>query len=95
MGRNAPVVVTSNAEITRIEHLTTQLPSQARVRITLHDGRIISGTVIERPIAQLFLDASGGEGFNGSVRVDDPQAPPWSADIWLSDIARIEHLDAS
>lgn len=93
MGRNAPVIVTSNAQITRIERLTTQLPSQARVRITLQDGRAISGTVVERPVAQLFLDANGAEGFNGIVRVDDPDAPPWTASVWLSDIARVERLD--
>lgn len=92
MGRKAPEIVVSPAEIARIENLVTQLPSQARVRITLRDGRTLSGTVTERPAAQLFEDYNGAEGINSVVRLDDPAAPTWTVYLWLSEIDRIESI---
>ena len=93
MGRMAPEILIETAAIAQLEQLILQLPSQARVRITTHAGSVISGTVTERPTMQLFKDASGAEGVNSVLRLDDPQAPPWTTYLWLSDIGAIEHLD--
>ena len=93
MGRNAGKVYTEPTEVARIEQLVKELPSQAQVRVTLHSGDVLSGTVIERPALQLYEDARGIEGFNAELRLDDPRAPPWQAYVWLGDIARVERLD--
>lgn len=89
----APRLCTSAPEIERIEQLTTQLASSARVRVTLHDGTLVKGTVVERPVVQLFKDADGNEGFNGVVRLEDPDVPLWTVYLWLADIDSIEQLD--
>lgn len=93
MGRQAPEILVSRADVARIEELVTKLPSQARVRIRLRNGRVLAGTVIERPAAQMFEDASGAEGMNAVVRLDDPAAPPWTVYVWLSDIAAVDRID--
>lgn len=93
MGRNATTVYAEPADIARIEDLVTQLPSQARVRLLLRGGTVLTGTVTERPTLQLYLDPHGTEGFNAELRLDDPQAPPWQAYVWLSDIERVEQLN--
>lgn len=93
MGKYAKHVVVSHEGIDRITQLVTELPSQARVRIHLRDGTIYTGTVVERPAVQQFCDGSGAWGVNSEVRLDDPEAPPWQVDLWLSDIDRIERLD--
>jgi hypothetical protein len=93
MGRKAPEIVVSPVAVAQIEQFVTQLPSQARVRIRLRDGRVVSGTVAERPATQVFEDYSGGQGINSVVRLDDPQAPTWTVYLWLSEIATVEPLD--
>lgn len=93
MGRKAPEVVAAPSAIARIEALVASLPSQARVRVTMRDGRVVSGTVAERPAAQLFEDYDGAEGVNSVVRLDDPDAPTWTVYLWLSEIVRVEALD--
>ncbi len=85
-------VLTRPADVDRIKGLVSQLPSLARVRITLQDGETCVGTVVERPAAQQFRDETGHEGINALVRLDDPVAPPWTIDLWLSDIRHVEQL---
>jgi len=92
MTRTADRVFTEQRDIDRIEGLIVALPSQARVRITLNNGDVISGTVVERPAAQVFEDAAGNQGINSVLRLDDPSAPVWQVDLWLSDIRRVEQL---
>lgn len=94
MGRRAPAVFTAPDDIARIEDLVTQLPSQARVRVTMRSGHVIDGTVTERPATQLFEDDAGSEGFNAVVRLDDPASPPWTVYLWLSDIAQVEQFES-
>jgi hypothetical protein len=93
MGRNASKVYVEPGDITRLEQLVTQLPSQAQVRVVLRNGDVFSGTVTERPALQLYENAEGAEGFNAELRLDDPRAPPWQAYVWLGDIERVERLD--
>ena len=93
MGRNAAKVYVEPGDVARIERLVAELPSLARVRVTLRNGEVLSGTVTERPALQLYEDAQGSEGFNAELRLDDPVAPPWQAYVWLGDIERVERLD--
>lgn len=95
MGRKAPEVLVAPTAIARIEALVAALPSQARVRVTMRGGRVVSGTVAERPAAQLFEDYDGAEGVNSVVRLDDPEAPTWTVYLWLSEIVRVEAVDTA
>jgi hypothetical protein len=92
MARTAKRVFTEQRDIERIEGLVVALPSQSRVRVTLRNGDIISGTVIERPAAQIFEDPAGNQGINSVLRLDDPSAPVWQVYLWLSDIESVEQL---
>jgi hypothetical protein len=92
MARTAKRVVTEQRDIERIEGLVVALPSQSRVRVTLRNGDIISGTVIERPATQVFEDPAGNQGINSVLRLDDPSAPVWQVYLWLSDIESVEQL---
>lgn len=94
MGRIAKTVCTRVADIRRITRLIGELPSGERVRIVERNGQVLTGTVIERPAMQVFEDVHGKEGLNAVVRIDDPSAPPWNAELWLSDIRRVESLNA-
>jgi hypothetical protein len=91
MGRRAEKVFTEPQQVERIERLVTELPSQARVRITMCNGDVVSGTVTERPALQLYEDVSGAEGLNAELRLDDP-AVPASIYVWLGDIERVEPM---
>ncbi len=82
------------ADAARIEHLVMQLPSQARVRITMRNGDVFTGTVTERPATQLVRSGVADESINAMVRLDDPAAPPWNVYLWLSDIERVETVGA-
>ncbi|HET7063183.1 MAG TPA: DUF3247 family protein [Rudaea sp.] len=84
-----------HADAARIEDLVMQLPSQARVRITMRNGDVFTGTVTERPATQLIRSGvAADESINAMVRLDDPAAPPWNVYLWLSDIERVETLGA-
>ena len=78
----------------RIENLVMQLPSQARVRVTMRNGDVFTGTVTERPATQLIRSGIANESINAMVRLDDPTAPPWNVYLWLSDIERVETVGA-
>lgn len=93
MEKLAPHLFTSTTDIARIEQLATRLAGSVRVRIGLHDAKVITGTVAEQPIVQMFRDPAGNEGMNGVVRLEDPDVPLWTAYLWLSDIDTIERLD--
>lgn len=94
MGRTAEKVYVEPGDIARIQRRVVELPSHARVRITMQSGAIVSGTVAERPAAQVFEDASGATGMNAQLRIDDPVEPSWTgtAYLWLGDIKRVERL---
>jgi Protein of unknown function (DUF3247) len=93
MGRMAPEILVDAAAIEQLESLILQLPSQAQVRIRTREGSIVCGTVTERPALQLFEDARGDEGINAVVRLDDPQVPPWTIYLWLTDVRSVDQLD--
>ena len=92
MGRRAEKIFTEPEQIERIEQLVTELPGQAQVRITMCNGDVVAGTVSERPALQLYEDASGAQGVNAELHLDDPAVPAWSLYVWLGDIARVEPM---
>ena len=92
MGRTAKNVYTEPGDIRRIQGFVVALPGQARVRITTRDGGIHTGTVTERPAAQVFEDASGSTGMNGLLRIDSSGPLEASTYLWLGDIKRVERL---
>src|SRR5947209_4481018 len=59
MARIAKHVETEPDAIARIENLACELPTHARVRITMQDGDVLAGTVTERPAVMLFDDING------------------------------------
>ena len=83
-----------SADAARIEELVVRLPSQARVRITMRNGDVFTGTVTERPATQLVRSGVAEETINAMVRLDDPSAPPWNVYLWLSDIECVETIGA-
>ena len=83
-----------SGDVARIEDLVMQLPSQARVRITMRNGDVFTGTVTERPATQLIRSGVADESINAIVRLDVPSAPPWNVYLWLSDIERVEKVGA-
>lgn len=93
MGRNAERVCTDSEDIARIEALSAELPSNARVTIVCKDGATWTGTVAERPVAQLYLDGEGREGFNAVVCLED-EGVEAGRTLWLEDIAEVRKLDS-
>lgn len=97
MGRLADRVHTDPAEVARIEALIAALPNGAHVALRLDDGREVNGVVAARPIAQLFFDATGTEGTNAVVRIEDraldrPEQAGWW-DVWVDSIVSLHRLD--
>lgn len=93
MGRTAERVYTKPSDIARIEALTAELPSNAQVTIVCKDGATYTGTVAERPIAQLYFDDAGKEGFNAVVCLEDEGADAGRT-LWLDGIAEVRKLDS-
>lgn len=70
MARVAPRVYLAAADIARLESVATQLPQDARVRVSLEDGRQLAGMVSATPTVQAFFDPRGVEGMNALLRLD-------------------------
>jgi hypothetical protein len=88
MGKLADQIYTRSSDIARLERIVEALPSTVRVRLTLSDGKVVIGSVTERPNVQVFEDIHGQEGINGIVRLDNPEHY-----LWLGDIEKVERLD--
>lgn len=74
MGRRAPRVHISREGIERLNALQSGLDSELLVELQMQDGGKLVGTIVERPIVQLFLDPQGEEGANGQVALDTADA---------------------
>ncbi|MDO1528802.1 DUF3247 family protein [Fulvimonas sp. R45] len=94
MGRQATRVYTSPEDIARLERCVERLAVNAWVRIALRDGDAVEGMVTVTPTVQMFYDVDGNEGVNGVVTLEDVRRPDWRGDVWLGDIAAVEHLDS-
>ncbi len=92
MSQLAQRVHTHRDEIARLETLVTQLPSEARVELTLEDGGQLRGTVAVQPTVQTFRDMDGQEGTNGLLRLDDLDDPAHQHVVWLDTVAKVETL---
>lgn len=93
MVRRAENVYTDQASISRLEQLVDQLPANGQVVLVMRDGTSCDGVVSVRPRVQIFRDECAREGINASVKLLRPDAPEWSRQVWLDQIARVEHLD--
>ena len=94
MGRAAERVYTDPASIRRLESLIGELPANGHVVLLLKDGSSCDGVVVTRPNVQLFRDADEREGINATVKLERPDVPAWSQQVWLDQIARVEHVDS-
>ncbi|KZC34783.1 hypothetical protein RHOFW510R12_32295, partial [Rhodanobacter sp. FW510-R12] len=94
-GRAAERVYTDRASIQQLESLVEELPANGHVVLLLKDGSSCDGVVVTRPNVQMFRDADEREGINATVRLERPDVPEWSQQVWLDQIVRVEHLDSS
>lgn len=92
MGRVAKTVFTQQQDIDRIERLVSELVTDTRVLVTLDDGRVVEGMVLERPALQLFLNPEGAEGFNAILRFYPSSTGAGNAEVWLSDVRLVERM---
>lgn len=63
-------VHTDAAEIERLKSLQLELDAELVVELHLRDGRVLVGTVVERPAVMQMVDGEGNEGTNGLIRFD-------------------------
>lgn len=94
MGREADTIHTDQGSIARLQALVKDLPDNAKVRLHLRDGSVLTGIVAVVPTLQNFVDIEGVEGVNGVVKLIDNHRPDWAATVQLDTIARVEHLDS-
>jgi hypothetical protein len=94
VGRQAQHVYTDPGSIRRLESLVEELPANGHVLLFLKDGSRCDGVVSARPNVQIFRDPDEREGINAEVRLERPDAPDWRQNVWLDEIARVEHLDS-
>jgi hypothetical protein len=97
MARIAPRVYVDAADMARLEALALQLPQDARVQLTLEDGRRITGMVSAMPTVQAFFDPGGREGMNALLRLeaflDDGRPHPGGLhDFWLDEIRDVTRV---
>ncbi|WP_101926433.1 MULTISPECIES: DUF3247 family protein [Luteimonas] len=94
MSHTPPRILTSQADIARLQALIDRLDDDARVELLFEDGRRVSGSVSARPTIEAFRDAAGDEGHNALLRfaaTDDADAP---TDIWLDGVREVIHAGA-
>lgn len=70
MARTAPRVHTAQAEIKHLKALQLALDAELVVELRMKDGRMIKGTVTERPAVQQFRGPDEQEGANGYLPLD-------------------------
>jgi hypothetical protein len=92
MSRIAGRVYTAAADIARFEAIALQLPQDARVAITLDDGRQVQGIVTAMPTLQMFFDPQDNEGLNGVVRIEGVPAGSGDHYLWLDRIQSVTPL---
>lgn len=90
MARNAPRIYTAPASIERFKALQQALDAELLVKLEMTDGRILAGTVIERPSIQQYRGPDDTEGTHGQLALDVPGAGVQL--IWLDEIADFTRL---
>ncbi|MDH5835653.1 DUF3247 family protein [Luteimonas kalidii] len=89
MTRRAQRVCVEPGAIDRMTGLLPLLDEEAHVRVTLEDGRRISGVVLVKPGLQTFLDAAGNEGVNAVVKLDDVDGSGEARSYWLDTFVEV------
>ncbi len=95
MGKHAGHVYTAPASIQQLEELIAELPANGHVAILLKDGSRCEGIISTRPNVQVFRDEDGVEGLNAELRLEQPGKPLEGRQLWLDQIAGIEHLNST
>ena len=89
MTRRAERVYTDQRAVERMTRLLPLLDEEAHVRVTLDDGRQVSGVVLVKPGLQTFLDADGNEGVNSLVKLDDVDGSGQVRSYWLDTFVEV------
>ncbi|RDZ25942.1 DUF3247 family protein [Lysobacter silvisoli] len=97
MSRNADHVYTAARDIARLEARIAGLPDDARVQLSMRDGRVLRGVVAALPTLQSFYGPGEQEGLNGVVRLEEPLGAGGVRihDLWLDEIDAIRPLTAA
>lgn len=89
MTRRAERVCAEREAVERMTRLLPLLDEEAHVRVTLDDGRQISGVVLVKPGLQTFVDADGNEGVNSVVKLDDINGSGRAGSYWLDTFVEV------
>lgn len=95
MSQLPPRIHRDRDEVAVIEDRILHLHDEARMRLTLRDGRVVAGTVSVRPTIETFRDADGEEGHNALLRLDDLDDPAVPHYVWVGEIVEMERLGTS
>ncbi|WP_083491074.1 DUF3247 family protein [Stenotrophomonas terrae] len=93
MARTAPRVHTAQAEIEHLKALQLALDAELIVELRMKDGRVLKGTVAERPAVQQFRGPDEQEGTNGQVPLD--VAGEGVQLLWLDEIEDFTRLGSN
>ncbi|MBD9534274.1 DUF3247 family protein [Stenotrophomonas sp. STM01] len=93
MARTAPRVHTAQLEIEHLKALQLALDAELVVALRMKDGRVITGTVTERPAVQQFRGPQEEEGTNGQVPIDVPGEGVQL--LWLDEIEDFTRLGSN
>lgn len=93
MARTAPRVYTEQVEIEHLKALQLALGAELVVALRMKDGRVITGTVTERPAVQQFRGPQEEEGTNGQVPIDVPGEGVQL--LWLDEIEDFTRLGSN
>ncbi len=93
MARTAPRVHTTQAEIDHLKALQLALDAELIVELRMRDGRVLAGTVTERPSVQQFRGPQEQEGTNGQVPIDVPGEGVQL--LWLDEIESFTRLGSN
>lgn len=93
MARTAPRVHTAQLEFEHLKALQLALDAELVVALRMKDGRVITGTVTERPAVQQFRGPQEEEGTNGQVPIDVPGEGVQL--LWLDEIEDFTRLGSN
>lgn len=93
MARTAPRVHINQAEIDHMKALQLALDAELIVELRMRDGRVLAGTVTERPSVQQFRGPQEEEGTNGQVPIDVPGEGVQL--LWLDEIESFTRLGSN
>jgi len=81
--------------IDRLKQLQQELDSELIVELHMADGRVLKGTVVERPALIQFVDREGNEGLNGLLRFDAGTGTGDVDLLLIDEIARVVRVGSA